>query len=498
VFSGSSDPSFGDFTQRLAVHSDRGVEYTYTLKALNASGDGQALVEKKISLKPAERSELKIETALNAASAQRLLFQLDGPGGELLMRQLVPFRLSEDYLDVTPVFGAGQVLVKPRYTMLKAKDASLVPAVRLLGPDGRVIRQLPISSDAQQSLAFDRKGPAGAYVAELISGEGDATKVYTSKKFQYTGQAPWENLPPPGTVPAPFTALTSKRTGRQVEIGIWGRKYRFDGSLLPTSIQTQGKELLSAPAQFSIGGVPVTPESSALKGASPMRADLAARRKTADYALTQEAWVEYDGVFFNRLQVKATRDLGAVTLSLPLPEAYAKFMHATASGFGGGGRQNLWLDRNQELPFYPSVWVGNEESGLAWFAESTEGWSTRDARPIKVVRDGKTTRLEITFADKVPAGSEFAPDFGLSATPGKPLPGDLPPPLRTTLSPPAPAGANLTLTSSNPALALLGSAGNPGTGSVSAPLSEGSTEVSTFVKALAGSGSVTITASVPG
>jgi hypothetical protein len=71
-------------------------------------------------------------------------------------------------------------------------------------------------------------------------------------------------------------------------------------------------------------------------------------------------------------------------------------------------------------------------------------------------------------------------------------------PISIHLSPPAPAGTNLTLTSSNPALALLGSAGNPGTGSVSALLSEGSTEVSTFVKALAGSGSVTITATAPG
>lgn len=71
-------------------------------------------------------------------------------------------------------------------------------------------------------------------------------------------------------------------------------------------------------------------------------------------------------------------------------------------------------------------------------------------------------------------------------------------PITIQLSPAAPAGTTLTVTSSNANLALLGAAGNPGTVSVSAPLSEGATEVSTYVKALAGSGNVTITVSATG
>ncbi|MFH1970577.1 MAG: hypothetical protein ABIJ53_09700, partial [Verrucomicrobiota bacterium] len=76
--------------------------------------------------------------------------------------------------------------------------------------------------------------------------------------------------------------------------------------------------------------------------------------------------------------------------------------------------------------FYPSVWIGDEEHGIAWFAESAADWRTRDPQPLKIVREGKTTRLEITFADKVPAGSEFAVEFGLLATPVKPLPPNYP------------------------------------------------------------------------
>lgn len=426
VFSGSTDPSFGDFAQRVAVHSDRGGDYIYTLQALNASGDGQSLVDRKLSLKPGERSELKIQTAINTTSAERLLFQVNGPGGETLVRQLVPFRLSEDFLEVTPVFGSGKVLLKPRYSLLTAKDPAIAPVARLLAPDGRVLQQAPVTSDDVLSLPFDRQSPAGLYAADLVSGQGEALQVYTAEKFQYTGTGPWESLPPLDKVPAPFTALTAKQSGRQVEISVWGRQYRFNGSLLPTAIVGQGKALLSAPAQFCIGGVPVTPQRSALGRTSPVRAELSATAKATGYELSQQAWLEYDGVFFNRLEVKASRDLGPVTVSIPLPREAAKFLHATSSGFGGGGRQNLWLDKDQELPYYPSVWVGNEEGGLAWFAETDADWRTKDPKPVKVLPEGKTARLQITFADQVPAGSTFAVEFGLLATPVKPLPANYP------------------------------------------------------------------------
>lgn len=426
VFSDSTDPSFGDFSQRLAVHSQRGGEFVFTLKALNVAGDGPTLVEKKVDLKPAQRAELKIDTTINATAAERLLFQLAGPGGEVLLRQLVPMRLSEEYLEVIPVFGAGHILLKPRYSMLKAKAPAVAPSLRLLGPDGRVLQQVAITSDDPQRLPFDRQLPAGSYTAELVSGQGETLAVHTTRKFQYTGLAAWEQLPPLTTVPPPFTALTGKQTGRRVDIGVWGRQYRFEGTLLPSAITGQGQALLSAPAQLSIGGVAVTPERHTLKNTSALRAELSASHQGEGYLLSQDAWLEYDGVFYNRLVIKASRELGPVTLTVPVPQAQAKFAHATGAGFGGGGRVNLWLDQNHELGYYPSVWLGNEEGGLAWFAESASDWRTKLARPIRFVRDGQTTRLEITFADQVAAGSEFAVEFGLLATPVKPLPANYP------------------------------------------------------------------------
>ncbi|MCC6443890.1 MAG: hypothetical protein IT210_10610 [Armatimonadetes bacterium] len=426
MFAGSIDPSYGDFRQRVTFHSARGGEFSYTLKALNASGDASVMVAKKITLQPAGRADLPIEIAVRQASAQGLLFEVEGPGGELLARQLVPFRLSEDYLEATPVFGQGRVLLKPRYTMLKGRDPSAAPRVRLLGPEGRVIRQIPVRSDSPQSLPFDRRSPAGNYTADLVSGEGKGVKVHTAKKLRYTGRAAWESLPAPETVPPPFEPLKASRRGQRIEATVWGRRYGFDASLLPASVRTQGRELLAAPARLLIGGAPTAPERLTVGKQSPARLGLSSERETGRYELRQDAWVEYDGVFYNRVRLRAKRDLGVVRLSLPLPAGRVKFLHATASGFGGGGRQNLWLDRDQALPFYPSVWVGDQEGGLAWFTESSSAWRTRDPHPIKILRTGKTTRLEITFADRLSAGSRLDVEFGLLATPARPLPANYP------------------------------------------------------------------------
>lgn len=425
LFSGSSDPSFGDFRQQLTLHSNRGGEFTYLLKALNASGDGPTLVEKRVTLQAGERTAWSIEVPLQEAAAEHLLFQLEGPTGELLLRQLVPFRLSQDYLEATPVFGAGQVIVKPRYTLFKSKFPTLTPMVRLVGPDGRVVGQVAISSDESHSLPFDPRNPSGVYGAELFSGEGEGVQVYAAQQFSYTGPGRWKG-PPLTTVPPPFEPLRARQSEGKLEVRVWGRQLRFDGSLLPAAVSTQGRALLSAPAALRIGGVTVTTDRLVVKRNSPVRLELAADGRAAAYELHQQAWLEYDGVFFNRIAIRARRDLGTVTLMVPLSQALAKFAHATASGFGGGGRQNLWLDRDRELPFYPSIWIGDEEGGLAWFAESASGWRTRDPQPIKIRRAGQQTRLEITVADQVAAGSELAVEFGLLATPVKSLPANYP------------------------------------------------------------------------
>ncbi|NLF16891.1 MAG: hypothetical protein GX595_06485, partial [Lentisphaerae bacterium] len=423
----SSDPSFGHFAQAVTVNSERGGEYTWTVRALNSAGDGDVLVQRAARLEPGGRTTLAIETAITAAGARNLCFQLHGPGGAVLLQQVVPFRLSADYLDVTPRFGAGELILRPRWSLLQAQTGAVAPAVRLLGPDGQERLRQALTGDEAFRVPFPRDWPTGAYVAEVVSGQGDAVAVHTAKRFTWTGPGPWEDLAEvPDVVPPPFTPLECGSEGARLDLAAWGRQTRFDGSLLPVAMQSQGHDLLSAPAALLIDGVAVAGGAPVVQRRTPVRVEFSNAVAGDGWAVRQESWAEYDGVVFTRLRIQASRDLGAVSLRLALPAAAARFAHVTASGFGGGSRRNLWLDRDHELPFYPSVWIGNHERGLAWFAESSASWRTRLPRPLRLRRDGDSTALEVTFADSLAAGTELDLEFGLLATPVRPLPPQYP------------------------------------------------------------------------
>ena len=49
-------------------------------------------------------------------------------------------------------------------------------------------------------------------------------------------------------VPAPWTPVKLKIGGCKAVAEVWGREYVWDHSLLPVSIRTAGREILSAPA----------------------------------------------------------------------------------------------------------------------------------------------------------------------------------------------------------------------------------------------------------
>jgi hypothetical protein len=90
------------------------------------------------------------------------------------------------------------------------------------------------------------------------------------------------------------------------------------------------------------------------------------------------------------------------------------------------------------LPFRPFLWLGWEEGGLSWFAESDHAWLPADAgRAIEVLPRDDEVLLRLRLIDSAPPawrgrkdhwwGGALAPvtiTFGLQATPVKPWPHD--------------------------------------------------------------------------
>lgn len=74
-------------------------------------------------------------------------------------------------------------------------------------------------------------------------------------------------------------------------------------------------------------------------------------------------------------------------------------------------------------PFMPSIWLGNEDCGLAWCAESDEGLNLRDpSRALTVQTRTNDVLFTATLLDhEETISNELTFEFGLQATPVKPV-----------------------------------------------------------------------------
>ncbi len=73
------------------------------------------------------------------------------------------------------------------------------------------------------------------------------------------------------------------------------------------------------------------------------------------------------------------------------------------------------------MGFWPFVWLGDDQRGLMWFAESAAGWHSSET-PIEVTRAGDVTQLIIHFVDRPETVTRKQLIFGLQAKPVKPIP----------------------------------------------------------------------------
>lgn len=422
------DPNYGTLEQKVSVFSAAGSNFLYSAKLLSSQGAAPeiTLLDKEYHADAGKIAVNELSARIDTACYDRLLFQVhDKKDMSLLMLQLAPFKILEDYVAVTPIFSAEKIILTPRYSLVKGKAGNNETRLELAAPDGKIIFETAVSSDVPVNSFFARGNPAGNYRADIFSVIDGKKIVFSSKTFHYSGVGQWENQPKKNIVLKPFEPLKAVCRDHKLEISVWGRKYIWENSVLPSGISALGKDVLSS-AALTIGGVAVKSAGLKLTSASQDRAEFSGASENSDYSLTQDSWMEYDGVLWNKIRLTAKENLGAVKLAVKIPEEEAKFIHAAAAGFGGGGGFTSPLDKDMRINFYPTVWTGGQERGLSWFAESRAEWRTTDKTPVKMLKSNKECLLEITFADNLAKGQSIPLDFGFVATPVKPLPKNYP------------------------------------------------------------------------
>jgi hypothetical protein len=264
----------------------------------------------------------------------------------------------------------------------------------------------------------------------------------------------------PEIVQSPWTPVRTTKKPNEVSVEVCGRTYRFGPqAAMPTSVRTASQEILAGPIRLAgrLYGEEIEwkqPYVSLLKR-NAREAVLCGTAETVGVITSVSVKVAYDGMirfdvavtpWLSNFRKGAERAAGLERLwvEIPLrPECATLYTYwpldtggvvSTMAPVNSGAVPEAGLT----FPFKPFLWIGWEEGGLSWFAESDKGWQPADPnRAIEVIREKKRVTLRLHLLDSQPlawqgnSDSWYKPNapvtftFGLQATPVKPMRADL-------------------------------------------------------------------------
>ncbi|MFA0742035.1 MAG: hypothetical protein DFNUSKGM_002155 [Candidatus Fervidibacter sacchari] len=282
-------------------------------------------------------------------------------------------------------------------------------------------------------LIFDRALTPSEIQRIFEAQGGDVKTFFSFSEILRPPSFPSSKLGYPKQVPPPWTPLqVQKAEHLSWKVRCWGREARFGLSGLPEQITSMGANLLARPIvlKAKINGEPVQWRNQRLRllSSSQLEVLFESQRDSPSVTLTTQVKVEFDGmmrfdIVLRPRNKKAAVRLDLLCLEVPLLQEHAYLFHANNGDFpetcSGKTPEPIWRSA-----FYPFVWLGDDERGLCWFAETDEGWCL--AKPddaIVIRRQGNLTLLQINFVNSSKTIREpFSITFGFHPTPVKPFP----------------------------------------------------------------------------
>ncbi len=236
-----------------------------------------------------------------------------------------------------------------------------------------------------------------------------------------------------GAVIPPWTPVEAEAVGEEVRIEVWGRTYLFEGSPFPTNIITAGEEVLRSPIRL-VGTVDGEPIAWKGTGSALLRRDddvavVSGWGESGSLILNVTSHVEFDGMMRVDMVVTnhrtASPTLEGLYLEIPLRADRSKLFHYWPGRWGSAENSGAVPQDGLKLPFKPFIWLGWEEGGLSWFAESDKGWRVSDPNcAVEVISQGEERILRLHLLDSPLNAFPLTITFGLQATPVKPIPRD--------------------------------------------------------------------------
>jgi len=242
---------------------------------------------------------------------------------------------------------------------------------------------------------------------------------------------PWfdNGLGEDDVTPPPWTPL--EVNGDQASC--WGASVTFR-DLLPSEILLRDRtKLLSGPVRLRLtddGGKEIRLHFGGTTLRAAKRTECLLRTEASAPALDASAnlKMEFDGFVRVKLALKPKRDLRIrrMWIEIPVKRDHAKYYNICGTwksylGIPSGRIPEAGMDKG----FEPYVWIGDEDRGLCWCAESKWNWNiTEPERTIQLRYGDDALSLKINICDgltEFPAGNEIEYEFGLMATPSRPF-----------------------------------------------------------------------------
>ncbi|MFA7232265.1 MAG: glycoside hydrolase domain-containing protein, partial [Victivallaceae bacterium] len=230
-------------------------------------------------------------------------------------------------------------------------------------------------------------------------------------------------------VPPPWTDLKILPDNT---VECWGRKYIFGKSLFPEQIISGKYELLKKPVSLIIDGKTfAAPCKIKVVKNSATAVELECSGQSGQLALKTNILIEYDGFMWIKLELSPQTEISVSNMKLEvvlkkdcasLFNLMRKFYYDYEAGFQGAVTDKT-ISTNL-YQFNPVIWLGNEDVGLEWFAETLKGWHNADKnKSLQVISSGNSETLQLNLIDsKLNLKQPRYIEFGFQATPVRPLP----------------------------------------------------------------------------
>lgn len=219
----------------------------------------------------------------------------------------------------------------------------------------------------------------------------------------------------------------------KVEFEVKNRIYHYENSLFPTQITAVGKKLLDAPIALKSNGRELFgPARIQLVRADDTRAEFFTSADNGSIRAGVYSTLEFDGFIWNRLVISPVAGpvtLDSLELDIQLPKTQALYLerHGVYDYENCHDPQTPLPQQDVVWPFSCSVWLGDEEAGFDFCAESDRNWDARDGHQnqieLKHLPQARLLRMKFIKAPKL-LDKALVLEFGFLATPSKDLPRD--------------------------------------------------------------------------